>query len=312
MRDDFAKQLVERERIGHKMKYGDTRHSKAFKHVDEYFGGREGIKKRHHLGYSTKSFNENLNPLWGWLRSVVGKKWDKSYSELRKKFDARSTINAHILQHLFQEVEVHTFVGEKGAVMFMDTRYTNKGEQPISKCYKDYYVCPKDGTLKITKKQPRRSIIKQAEADKLKAKLAVSRLLPDGSELHKGEDGIWYHYTFAILPKATVEYVRPVGQTEFKIGYAYLGKGQKTKTWDELNQAERERFGVKVYSIPGVVDVKTGARITPSTTRTIRYAATKRTASTKVLRSQGLDGTAAANDETVLSHREASKYRKAA
>ena len=317
MRDDFAKQLVERERIGHKMKYGDTRHSKAFKHVDEYFGGREGIKKRHHLGYSTKSFNENLNPLWGWLRSVVGKKWDKSYSELRRKFDARNTINAHILQHLFQEVELHAFVNEKGAVVcHVPYSWSTRGEEnrilPISRCGKDYYVCPKDGTLKKTNKAPRRSIIKEREAQKLKAKLAVSRLLPDGSELHKGEDGIWYHYTFAVLPKATVEYVRPAGQTEFKVGYAYLGKGQQTKTWNELNQAERERFGTKVYSIPGVVDVKTGARITPSTTQSIRYAASKRTASTKVLRSQGLDGTAAANDESILSHREVSKYRKAA
>ena len=61
--------------------------------------------------------------------------------------------------------------------MFMDTRYTNKGEQPISKCYKDYYVCPKSGVLRKTHKEPRRSVIKQKEADALKAKLAVRRVI---------------------------------------------------------------------------------------------------------------------------------------
>jgi len=314
VRDDFAKQLVERERVGHKHHYGENRRQKAFKLVDEYFGGRESMKARHHKGYGTKTFNENLNPLWGWLRSCVGKNWDKQYSQLRKQFDARNVINAHILQHLFQEVETNAYLNEKGAVVCIVrymwcNRNENSRELPISKCGKDYYVCPKDGTLKKTNKAPRRSIIKQQEADKLKARLAVSRLLSDGSELHKG-DGIWYHYTFAILPKARVEYYNPgTASTQYECG----PYGKKTmKVWAEMNEQERKYHGRPRYNIPGVVDMKTGARITPSTQHAQRYAATKRTASTKILRSQGLDGTAAANDESILSHREASKYRKAA
>jgi hypothetical protein len=299
---------VERERIGHGNHYDQVRHSKAFKHVDEYFGGRESMKARHQLGYHMKSFNENLNPLYGWLRSVVGKPWDKSYSELRQKFDARSTVNAHILQHLFQDVETNTYVGEKGAVMFMDTRYTNKGEQPIKKCYKDYFVCPKSGCLRKTQKAPRRSVVKEQEANALKARLAVARLLEDGSELHL-IDGLWWHLTFAILPKATITYVKPVGVTEFKVGYSFMGKGQQVKTWNELNQTERERFGAKVYSVEGVTDLKTGARVVPSTYKEQRYACTKQQASRKLLRAHGLDGTAAANDGQIMSHREAAKYR---
>lgn len=311
MRDDFPKLLTERERQGHGRHYGQVRHDKTFKHVDEYFGGRESMKKRHHVGYGTKSFNENLNPLWGWLRSCVGKNWDKQYGELRKSFDARKVINAHILEHLFQEVEINTFVGEKGAVMFMDTRYTNKGEQPIKKCYKDYYVCPKSGVLRKTQKVPRRSIVMQAEADKLKAKLAKSRLLDDGSELHLGDDGIWYHYTFAILPKATVEYKNPGSAGSL---YSCGSWGKKTqKTWGEMNEAERKEHGRKVFSIEGVYDMLSGRLVSPSITKPQRYAATRRTASTSVLKKQGLDGTAKFDEDAgVLSHRDMNKYRKAA
>lgn len=156
MRDDFAKQLTERERIGHSRSYADVRGLKAFKHVDQYFGGRESMKARHRLNYQTKSFNENLNPLKGWLHSCIGKQWDKCYGELRKKFDARKVVNAHILEHLFDYVEVNAYL-KGGKVVFLQLyRYGGQDrELPIKQCRADYYVCPKDGTLKVTSKQPR-------------------------------------------------------------------------------------------------------------------------------------------------------------
>lgn len=247
MRDDFAKQLVERERIHSRDHYHNYRNVRGPKGAwgDDEVGGRESMRVRYNHGYDRKSFNENLNPLRGWLRSCLGKKWDKCYSELRTKFDARSVVNNHILEHLWQDVETNTYVGEKGAVMFMDTRYTNKGEQPIKNCYKDYYVCPKDGTLKKTRKAPRRSVVKQREAEKKAKELETCRFL-DAHNVLRLVDGVWYHFELRPIPKVRIEYVKPAGVDIFKTGYQYLGtaNSRREKTWDELNETERKRHGV--------------------------------------------------------------------
>ena len=309
MRDDFSKVLVERERHRHGDHFTNYRHLKVFKDQELYYGGREGMKVRYNHGYDRKSFNENLNPLRGWLRSCIGKKWDKCYSELRKKFDARSVVNNHILEHLFDYIETNTFVGDKGQVLFHASGYrAEKGPLPIKQCYKDYYVCPKDGTLKKTQKIPRRSILKQKEAETIAESLKVKRVLDDGSELHL-VNGIWFHFTFAILPVAKVVYQRPYGVTSFECG----GWGKKVlKTWDELNESERARHGRPVYDVQGVTDLLTGKRVVPSTYNTQRYAITKQTASNKILKQLSIDGTGVGKDEVVRSHRELSKYRKAA
>jgi hypothetical protein len=208
------------------------------------------MKKHYRPGYDTKPFNENLNPLRGWLNSIVGKKWDKCYSEMCKKFDMRGVINAHILEHLYGYLEMHAYLNDAGAVVCI-SNYTYAGKagsrglpQPISKCGKDYYVCPKDGTVKKTQKAPRRSVIKQAEADKLKQRLAVSRQLSPTEVLHL-IDGIWYHFDLEPVPDAKIVYVKPPHKDVFKTGY-HFGADVDTRkeyTWDELNQTERARQG---------------------------------------------------------------------
>lgn len=246
MRPDFNKLLVERERPRSWDHFHNYRHRKGPKGlVDDEVGGREPMKRRYQACYETKVFNENLNPLWGWLRSCVGKKWDKCYSELCKNFDMRGVINAHILQHLYQELEVNTLVGDKGQVLFHDSGYrSNKGPQPIKLCYKDYYVCPKDGTVKKTQKQPRRSVIMQKAAEKKAQELAIKRVLNDKEVLHL-IDGVWYHFDLLPVPTAKIVYQKPLGIDVFKTGYQFLGtpNSRREKTWKELNQKERERFG---------------------------------------------------------------------
>lgn len=274
--------------------------------LDDEVAGRESMRKRYMISGTNKPFNENLNPLYGWLRSIVGKKWDKCYSELCKKFDMRGVINAHILQHLYQDLETHTFVGDKGRVMFMDTRYTNKGEQPIKQCYKDYYVCPKDGTVKKTHKVPRRSVVMQKEAEKQARALEVTRWLNDTNVLHK-IDGVWYHFELKPIPQAHVIYQKPLGTDTFKTGYQFLStpNSRREKTWDELNQQERERFGVArvvggtafdlyteetlyLDSQGNVRTTKWNSKRGLAFTKQTMYHATKKTASKKQLRQAGI------------------------
>lgn len=330
MRPDFNKLLVERERVGHSMDYGMTRKSKRLNEADVLqIGGRQGMRKRHKLSGEYKSFNENLNPLKGFLHSKIGKKWDKTYSELRKTFDARSVINQHILEHLFDYVDVNAVIID-GKIMTMSGRYNPRGYVPIKQSYSDYYVCPKDGTLKKSNKQPRRSIIKQAEADKVREEAKVFRVLDDKTHL-RFMDGLWYAFDVLELPPARIEYRRPAGDDKYRVsGY---GDGARFVTWAELNEAQRKQFGIKT-AVEGVVfDEFTGQQVFreagtrgyqsarrygvysygPRTLGLAQYYAHKRTASHKMLKAADIDGTAAFDENaSTMSHREASKYRKAA
>lgn len=243
MRQDFAKQLTERERIHHADHYHNYRHVKGPRGMDDdEVGGRESMRKRYNHGYDRKSFNENLNPLKGWLRSCIGKKWDKCYSELRTNFDARSVVNAHILEHLYQYIQVHTKVID-GKVVAL-SRWSGRGYVPIKEISEDYYVCPKDGTVKVVNKMARRTLIKQREAEKRQKELSVTRFLND-CEVLRFIDGVWYHFELKPVPNAKIVYVKPTGTDIFQTGYLHLGttNPRRQKTWDELNEMERKRHG---------------------------------------------------------------------
>lgn len=303
MRDDFAKQLVERERIHSRDHYHNYRNVKGPKGAwgDDEVGGRERMRVRYNHGYDRKSFSENLNPLYGWLRSCIGKKWDKCYSELREKFDARSVVNAHILEHLWQSIATDAYLDEKGSVCVND-RY--RGVVHISRSFKDYYVCPKDGTVKKVNKPTHRAVAAQKAAEAKAKELAVKRVLNDKEVLHL-VDGVWYHFDLQPIPNARIEYLRPHDTNSFRIGY-HFGKGPDTrleKSWDELNQSERERFGrphvvggtaidefthqVVYRDQKGVVHLgKFGVR--PAQKNTELYHANKKTASKKHLKAAGL------------------------
>lgn len=299
MRQDFAKQLVERERIHSWDRYHNYRNVKGPKGLtDDEVGGREPMRKRYNHGYDRKSFNENLNPLYGWLRSCVGKKWDKCYSELRQKFDARSVINQHILEHLYQSIEVNTFVDEHGRSMARPGTYAT-GNVPVSECSKDYYVCPKSGMVRQTHKKSYRQVQRQRQKEAEAERLKVERWL-DKDNVLKLIDGVWYHLEVRDSPLLSYAYVRPLGRTQFECG----SWGKKVvKRWEDLNQVERQEHGQRQLDGVPAVDVLTGkkcyryeeARAVGRRSKPIvqvhgepRYHASKRQASHRQLKEAGL------------------------
>lgn len=304
MREDFNKLLVERERLGHHKKFHEHRRMKAFDRVDgpggEFaFGGRESMKKRHKYNYDMKSFNENLNPLKGFLRSKIGKKWDKVYSELRKTFDSRSVINNHILEHLFQYVDIHAKLID-GRVMTMAGQYSQRGYVPIKESFSDYYVCPKDGTLKVVNKQSYRTIQRQRKIEREREAQKTFRVVDADTHL-RFIDGVWYVFGIKDLPPARIEYQRPGSIDKFRVNG--WGDSAKYATWEELNAEQRKRFGLPRAVSGTVRDVflentiyqgrplgygDYGAK-NPGTNR---YYATKATASQKLLKKFDLVGTA--------------------
>lgn len=96
-----------------------------------------------------KEFDDKLGPIYRWLRSQIGRKWDEVKSEIFQTFDTRNLAGQHIVfDHMLssvQEVE--------------NPRYSYRevpGEPESSYYYNDFYV-DDEGLLQQKKYIPRQS-----------------------------------------------------------------------------------------------------------------------------------------------------------
>lgn len=154
----MSKILVERPRIGHANGEATSRHSRrTFKQELRFAGHDEEVdcghgntesmsaKTRGHPKRHNKELNENLKPLQRFLRSRVGKPWNKVYSEIMAGLNMQNAVQYHVWQHLidFGEVETKTYM-EGNTVM------VGRGcPRPIGSFYdrEEFYVHPKTGLL---------------------------------------------------------------------------------------------------------------------------------------------------------------------
>lgn len=216
MRKDLNKQLCERERSQHDDHYGFYRHSKKHNQVleadgddglDEPFTGvgatpLESMKARH----GTKSFNENLRPLYGFIHSRCGRPWDAIYSEICEVFDKRSVINQHILIHLNQYVEIKTISVDDNGNLWYRSEYSSIHSKPelLKNSQVQYYVDPRDGILyrnKDYKTYGQRN--REYNAKRKLEEAKVKRVISDTLELHCF-DGIWYEIEYKEIEGETV------------------------------------------------------------------------------------------------------------
>ena len=151
MRDDMAKVVTERPRYGHGNRSKKTtgqpiRHYDPESDYDE--ATRLPVARRRQYGGDAKDFSDRLGPLKRFLRSNVGRPWDKVHSELSKKLDRRSITGAHIWDHIKWEIQTECYIG---ADRLMYSRRYGLGRIPI----KGLYVHPKTGLLR-EQRRPRR------------------------------------------------------------------------------------------------------------------------------------------------------------
>jgi len=318
MREDFNKLMVERERFGHTWKFGDVRNSKANRaFTEDTLGGKESMHKQRRgakgVANSRKRFNENLNPLKNFLRVNVGKPWDNVYSEITATFDKRKVINNHILEHLFEYVELKVYIVDGKPHTLNISRYGSEREyDPIewSPRYPTYYVDPRDGLLKTPKQTKTK---RQEEAEGLaKATERLNKLYHkiDADNHLFFKDGIWWVYTAKAKPPQIEEtYYAPGPYIPWhKRAAAALVR----ETPEELEARKRTRLvdaptrdKLDIPSVPGFNPWGRGPHIIPTT----KYFYKRQTASHKLLKQAGVAGTAEANDEICLSHREANRHR---
>jgi hypothetical protein len=178
MRSDMAKVIVERPRHGGGGRYPRGAQPDGPSH--ELWRRREGIKRPWRR--NRKSLNENLAPLWRFLRSRLGRPWDKVYSEVCERINKNSAVQLHAWQHLMQEVvtDPHKVLG--------DVRMWRCSFLWAS-CF---YVDPKTGLLREKKPTPRKQKVVPKPLDRIQF---------DSTREYRRLKGIWYELLLEPLPQ---------------------------------------------------------------------------------------------------------------
>ena len=182
MREDMAKVIVERPRIG-----GSWSRPKRVRRVGpdaELLPRQEGMRRRHDR---RKLFNDYLAPLRRFLRAQVGRPWDKVHAELAQALRLDSTVQRHVLGHVRDYVAVHTRI-EAGRVWVLAGR---GAERPIERTGALVYVHPVTGILRPVKERSRK---RRRSAS---ARSDVVRINDTRQYCCLG--GVWYAITLAPL-----------------------------------------------------------------------------------------------------------------
>lgn len=190
MRYDMDRVIIERPRYHQFIRYHHVR-SRGPVEKWEDLPNKEGMRRPFlGLGLGEKEFSDLVRPLYGFLSSRVGQKWDKVYSEIRAHVNPNSTTQIHLVQHVFQFVERYVDLDEAGQPHRRARgRYDRSGLSAG-----ELYVHPESGLLcrvpEVAWPSPR-PVEKYVIA------------LEDGRELRR-IGGIWYWMAFAdVTPPAT-------------------------------------------------------------------------------------------------------------
>lgn len=143
MRDDMSKVLVESPRTGRSWasaREGSRRQRRNRVDRDgESASQRVGMRRD---ALSRKHFGEHLGPLYRYLRQQIHRPWAKVYGELCAALDRRSVVQAHLFQHIADQVDVET-VWRDEQVWVRNWR----GLVPLKESRAELFVHPRTGIL---------------------------------------------------------------------------------------------------------------------------------------------------------------------
>lgn len=190
------------------------------------------------LGYNKRTFGENLGALKGWVHSLVGKPWDKAYSELCKLCPPAGTnVQRHAHVHLDGYIERFTVVMDDGKVGF-NNKYTRKWNssalyQPIANSRCDYYVHPVTKIVCVNKRKGAKKVSwREAERKRVEGYL---RIYPKHVFAKFG--GIWYCYDIEASEKAVRRHWDPI-TASFKDYVTEINPDQlRTPFWDAYGES---------------------------------------------------------------------------
>lgn len=193
MRDDMSKVIVERPRRGGGVQ-GDGR---GFRNSRER-GSHLGMKR----GYDRpKGLNENLAPLRRWLHKQVHRPWDKVYAQLCSGIDRRSTVQAHIFEHIDDFVERKAVLRD-GEVWVPSHRWNRSAHVPLADAPRvELFVHPATGILLPNRLRLKKA--RQRAAEQRRAQPPERVVVDDFTEWHR-VDGCWFEVRLAAFPSSGV------------------------------------------------------------------------------------------------------------
>lgn len=253
MRPDINKVLCEKERQGEAGDWAHTRRNHyaeahrarpGYEDRDSEYERLEALPKnesmRARFGGSIRAFGENLGALKGWVRSLVGKPWDKAYSELcRLCPPTGNNTQRHAHQHLDMYIERLTVVMDDGSVGYNNKySYKNRNHQsdlyrPIADSSADYYVHPVTKLVCVNKRKKSKKISwREAERKRIEGCL---RIFP--KHVMAKFNGLWYCYDLE-EPQTTQRRVWSPIRQDFQVVTVEANPDQLRKAfWDTYGES---------------------------------------------------------------------------
>ncbi|SEJ90899.1 MULTISPECIES: hypothetical protein [unclassified Variovorax] len=204
MRDDMDKVIVERPRGGWRVQ-GDGRQWRNSRERGSHLGMKRGY------GHP-KWLSENLAPLKRWLHKQVHRPWDKVYADLCSGIDRRSTVQAHVFEHIGNFVE-RAAVLRNGEVRVPSRRCNNGPCVPLREAaHVELFVHPVTGILLPNRRLREAREAREARAVREQAcreafgrsrtagTPQVFHVIDDVTQWHR-VDGCWFEITLAALPE---------------------------------------------------------------------------------------------------------------
>jgi hypothetical protein len=190
MREDMAKVIVERPRVGSRSRGPAKGYRKRSQPSNwDNLPGREGIKRR---SGGTKCLNEHLGPLRRYLLAQVGRPWDRVFSEICQRVNRNSAVQDHVRDHVSDYVVTN--------VVWIDGELC-KAEPygvgtPLALTWYSalLYVCPQTGLLRRVRKVPRRAYRQK------KQEVPPRFVKVDATHQCRLIDGAWYLVTVERFP----------------------------------------------------------------------------------------------------------------
>lgn len=162
MRQDMDKVIVERPRIGSRNRSRKKGYRKYLESTPvDNLPRREPMLGR--WRGRGKWLNEHLGPMRRFLRSNVGRPWNKIHQELCEHISFANAVQSHVLDHIYD------FVHERVEVVDCSTVFSNQCDWWRGRKLQpgDMYVCPKTGILRTVRRNRRHKPVTKVDQRKL-------------------------------------------------------------------------------------------------------------------------------------------------
>jgi hypothetical protein len=149
-------------------------------------------------GYGYRGLNENLAPLRRYLRSQVGRPWNKVFSEICAGIDRRNTVQQHIHQHIHDFIAVDVGVHED---QWVDLSNRGGFRPNGAGIYQELFVDPHSGLIRVNNdyRSWRRSVAERRQREQ--AEIDARRRVLDLRTLLLLVDDVWFCVEVDELPQ---------------------------------------------------------------------------------------------------------------